>query len=425
VFARTGVDNVGMASPATELRARVESLPGLGPLLPAFGELASPSYLVGGAVRDLLRGAHSVDLDVAVEGDAPAAARVLAERLGGAATEHERFGTATLRVGPLTVDLASTRREIYDRPGALPRVEPAPLEGDLGRRDFTVNAMAVALTGEDLGALHDPHDGRGDLEAGWIRVLHAGSFLDDPTRLFRALRYGARLGFELHPDTERLAREAAAGGTLQTVSGDRVRVELEQLLAEPEAPAAVDRMAELGLDRSLHPALVADSGLVASAQLGSVETGASRVLSALAALCVGGADGKPERLAGWVSGLGLAAGEREAVLTAMRRAPRLAGELSADMRPSKLHALLAGEPPETLAVALALGAPAEPILRYVADLQRVGLEITGADLLAAGIPESPALGRALRETLRRKLDGDLSGREEELRTALSIAREAR
>ena len=415
------MDNVGMPSPATALRARVESLPGLGPLLPAFGELKSPSYLVGGAVRDLLRGAQSIDLDIAVEGDAPAAARALAGRLGGSATEHERFGTATLRAGSLEVDLAATRREIYDRPGALPRVEPAPLEEDLGRRDFTVNAMAVALRDEDLGALHDPHDGQGDLDGRWIRVLHARSFLDDPTRLFRALRYEARLGFDLHADTERLALEAVAGGALQTVSRDRLRVELEHLLAEPEAPAAVGRMAELGLDRALHPALRADPRLVASAQLGCVETGASPVLSALAALCVGSAN---EGLESWVAGAGLPAADREVVLRAMRRGPALVGELSADMRPSQLHALLGGEPRETLALALALGAPAEPILRYLADVRPVRLEITGADLVDGGIPESPALGHALNETLRRKLDGELSGHEEELRTALSLAREA-
>jgi hypothetical protein len=138
-----------------------------------------------------------------------------------------------------------------------------------------------------------------------------------------------------------------------------------------------------------------------SAQLGSAETGASPVLSALAALCVGGAR---EGLDGWVAGLGLGAAQREAVLAAMRGAPALVRELSADMRPSALHARLAGEPPEALALALALGAPAEPILRYLADLRHARLEITGADLVAAGVPESPALGRALKETLSRKLD---------------------
>lgn len=416
-----------MASPVTDLRARLAVLPGLDALLPALGELGAPCYLVGGAVRDILRGRHSVDLDVAIEGDAVAAGHALAARLGGSAAEHERFGTATVRAGPLVTDLAATRREVYERPGALPTVEPAPLAEDLGRRDFTVNAMAVGLSGEDFGRLHDPHGGQADLDAGLIRILHAESFLEDPTRLLRALRYEARLGFALERETERRAREAAAARAPSTVSGTRIRVELEHLLAEPEAPSAVARLAELGLDSALHPALAARPDLVASAQLGAGATGASPVLSALAALCIGipdgfaGARGDLER---WIDSLGLPASDRDAVLRACARAPALAEELRSRLRPSELHDLLKGEPPEALALALALGAPAEPVLHYAGQLRSARLEITGVDLLAAGVRESPAIGLALRETLRRKLDGELSGPEAELRTALSLAREA-
>ena len=241
------------------LADRVRALPGLAALLPALDGLP-PAYLVGGAVRDMLRGADSVDIDIAVEGDAPAVARALAERLGGEAKEHERFGTATLRAGGVTADLATTRRERYERPGALPDVEPAPLADDLGRRDFTINAMAVGLSGDDLGELHDPHGGREDLDAGTVRILHVRSFVDDPTRLLRALRYEARLGMRMDADTERRAREAAAGDALTTVSGPRIRDELMDLLHEVEAPSALERMRELGIDTGLHPALVADSG---------------------------------------------------------------------------------------------------------------------------------------------------------------------
>ena len=192
-----------------DLRERVRRLPGMERLLPALEGLP-PAYLVGGAVRDLLRGATAVDLDLAVESDARAVARALAERLGGAAREHERFGTATVRADTLSFDLATTRTETYDEPGALPRVEAASLADDLKRRDFTVNAMAVALAGDDLGHLYDPHGGLADLRGGVVRILHAGSFLDDPTRLLRAVRYETRLGFEMDEDSERAARAALA-----------------------------------------------------------------------------------------------------------------------------------------------------------------------------------------------------------------------
>ena len=387
-------------------------------LLPALAGLP-PTYLVGGAVRDLLRGADAVDLDLAVEGDARSVGRTLADRLGGVVREHERFGTATVRAPDLVFDLATTRTESYDESGALPRVAAATLADDLRRRDFTINAMAVALFGDELGHLYDPHGGAADLGARVVRILHPGSFLDDPTRLLRAVRYETRLHFHMEEDTERAARAATAEDALSTVSGPRVRDELMDLLAEYEAPTAVERMRELGLDRALHPALDPDPDLVASASLGATAIGADRGLASLAALVASA----PQELEAWLAGLHLEARERDAVERAARVAPHVVHELRTHERvPSELRDLLGGEPPEALALALALGAPSEPILRWATDLSGVRLEIGGADLLAAGVPEGPAVGRALDETLRRKLDGLVQGRDDELRTALELAR---
>jgi tRNA nucleotidyltransferase (CCA-adding enzyme) len=387
-------------------------------LLPALEDLP-PSYLVGGAVRDLLRGARHVDLDIALEGDARSAARALADRLGGTAREHQRFGTATVTTDRLAFDLATTRTEIYTEPGALPTVFAATLADDLRRRDFAINAMAVALSRDDLGHLYDPCDGLTDLETRTIRVLHPGSFFDDPTRLLRAVRYEVRLGFAMDENSERDARAAIAEDAMSTVSGARVRDELMELLAEFEVPNGVERMRDLGLDRALHAALDPDPELVASASLGAVAIGADRALAALAALCAA----NPVELDLWVAGLQLEARDRDAVSRAARVGRRLAHELkSRELAPSELRDLLAGEPPEALALALALGAPADPILRWVTELAAVGLEISGSDLIDAGVAEGPAIGRALAETLRRKLDGLVSGREQELATALELTR---
>jgi tRNA nucleotidyltransferase (CCA-adding enzyme) len=406
-----------MPALTSDLRERVRRLPGMQRLLPALEGLP-PAYLVGGAVRDLLRGAEAVDLDLAVEADARSVARALAERLSGRAREHERFGTASVNAGGLGFDLATTRRETYERPGALPAVEEAPLEEDLARRDFSVNAMAIGLTGDDLGHLYDPQGGLRDLEAGVLRVLHDESFVDDPTRLLRALRYEARLGLAMDTDTDRLAREAAGEGALGTVSGARIRDELMDLLAEVEAPGAIERLRALGIDAALHPALEADPDLVASAALGAATIGADRALAALAALC----SSAPEELDLWLAGLNLPAADRDAAGRAARVAPRLAEELQArEHAPSELAALLRGEPPEALALALAMRAPPGPVLRWSSELSRVRLAISGDDLLAAGVPRGPAVGRALEKTLARKLDGLVSGREEELRTALELA----
>jgi len=403
-----------------ELRSRIEALPGMDRVLPALDGLP-PTYLVGGAVRDLLRGAVVKDLDLAVVGSADAAALELARRLGGEVEGHERFATATVRAGDLSLDLATARRERYRRPGALPEVEPATIEQDLGRRDFTVNAMAAALAADERGRLHDPYRGGEDLAAGAIRVLHRHSFVDDPTRLLRAVRYEARLGFVMDRDTEALARAAAADQAPDTVSGKRIGTELVQLLDEPRLRVALARLAELGLDRALHPALAVDPDLAVAAADAAAATGADRVLAALAALVAGELDA----LTGWLASLDLGASRRDRVVGAARAAGPIAAALNANrgLPDSELRRLLALEPPEVLALALARGAPPEPISRYLRDLSVVRLDIGGDDLVAAGIEPSPALGRALAETLRRKLDGEVSGREEELRLALALARE--
>jgi tRNA nucleotidyltransferase (CCA-adding enzyme) len=418
-----------MAVTVTGLRERVRRLHGLEELLPALVGLPR-SYLVGGAVRDMLRGARPADLDIAVEGHAPSAARAAGARLDREVREHGRFGTAIMRGEP-DVNFAMTRRETYSAPGALPVVQEAPLSEDLARRDFGVNAMAIGLTGDDLGHLYDPHGGVSDLEAGAVRVLHDQSFVDDPTRLLRALRYEARLGFAMEPDTERLALAAIEGGALGTVSGVRVGDQLvgraeprpgarRGLLAEQRVARAVARMHGLGLDRALHPCLEADPELVASAALGAQTIGSDRALAALAALC----SVAPQELDLWLADLGLPAPQRDAVARAARVGPRLATELRVRAHaPSELAALLRGEPPEALALALALQAPPADVLRWVGELREVRLEITGDDLTAAGVPEGPALGRALDETLARKLDGLVDGRDEELEHALRLAEE--
>jgi tRNA nucleotidyltransferase (CCA-adding enzyme) len=332
--------------------------------------------------------------------------------------EHDRFGTATVSWPAHSADLATTRRESYAHPGALPDVEPAPLAEDLKRRDFTVNAMAAGISGQDLGVLHDPYGGEADLAAGAIRVLHEVSFVDDPTRILRAIRYEARLGARLDPLTEELAKEAIESGALQTVSGVRLRNELLALFREPNMPEAVRRLCELRLDRALYPCLICDPDRAASAALGAAEVGADRALAVLSAMIAPDADA----LHPWLDRMGFQRHERYRIARAAYSGPHLAHTLRADMAGSELYDLMHLEPLEALAVALAWRAPGDAVLRYLTDVRGAGLEVTGNDLIAAGVPESPALGRALEETLRRKLDGKVAGRDDELSTAIEIAK---
>jgi tRNA nucleotidyltransferase (CCA-adding enzyme) len=354
------------------------ALPGIDRVRAVAGEV--PVYLVGGAVRDLLLGRTRSDLDFAVEGDAA----TLGRRLGGDVRAHDRFATATVEVDGGEFDFATARSETYPRPGALPEVRPASLAEDLARRDFTVNAMAVPLLREP--DLIDPHGGCADLERGLLRVLHDRSFVDDPTRALRGARYAARYGCELEPRTAELLREA----DLRTVSADRVEAELRKLAREPQARRGFE--------------LLRDWGLV---ELGD---DAPRLIDAVADLL------SAEPWAG-------VAGREEAVLAAaMGRGAEEARGLAAatPAQPSEAVELARGVDAVTLALARALGA--DWLDRYVADWRDVRLEIDGEDLIAAGIPEGPAVGRGLAAAMRAKLDGEVSDAEEELGVALEAAR---
>jgi tRNA nucleotidyltransferase (CCA-adding enzyme) len=224
---------------------------GANPAYAAVREAAAgmSAYVVGGGVRDGLLGRPHLDLDVVVEGEI----EPLVAALGGDAVEHERFGTAVVEVGDAEVDVARARAESYPQPGALPEVRPATIAEDLGRRDFSINAMAHPLSGGE--ELLDPHGGLEDLRAGRVRVLHAGSFVDDPTRALRAARYVARFGFELEDETAALLR----GADLGTVSEERVTSELARIAREERPSAALALIADWGvLDLGPGPRLAAD-----------------------------------------------------------------------------------------------------------------------------------------------------------------------
>jgi tRNA nucleotidyltransferase (CCA-adding enzyme) len=229
-------------------------------LLRQVGALADEQgvalYLVGGVVRDLLLKRENGDLDLTVEGDGVAFARLVADRYKAGLAVFERFETARL-VFPdgLKVDIATTRRESYAQPAVLPMVQPASIEEDLSRRDFTINAIAIQLNLRQFGRLLDPYGGQRDLRVRTIRVLHADSFQDDPTRIFRAIRFEQRFGFCLERTTSRLLVQAASTDLIQRLSGPRLQNEILLLFAERDPVRALVRLGQLKLLRFLHRGL--------------------------------------------------------------------------------------------------------------------------------------------------------------------------
>jgi tRNA nucleotidyltransferase (CCA-adding enzyme) len=377
-------------------------------------------YLVGGSVRDILLEEPNFDVDVVVEGDAIALARGLADELGGRLRAHKQFGTAVVLYGEdERVDVVTARSETYHAPAVLPTVEPGSIDEDLHRRDFTINAMAVSLKGENLGQLVDPFGGREDLEAGRIRILHDRSFIDDPTRILRAIRYEDRYGFRMDDETVRLARECIATGHVGDLSGARLRDELEALLEEGDVSHAIPRLAELGAQKEIHAHVVADDETVRlfdRLRVLNKEYGLGIPVWRLGFEALG-RKLPPGEIVEWLDRLKIRRPDADQIEHAITEGPRLAEDLDG----SAADVALAAERHDPDAPLFALALTDSPRLHeYFERLRGTQLEISGADLADLGLGESPRVGEILAEVRRRKLNGELDGRESELEAAREL-----
>jgi tRNA nucleotidyltransferase (CCA-adding enzyme) len=417
---------------AAELLARLPRLPGGAQLL-ALADVRPDVALVGGAVRDLLLGLRPRELDVTVARGSAEAAATLArsfpedERPYGeplVPTLHERFGTASLAWIHGRIDIAERRAESYASPGALPEVRPGTVAEDLARRDFTVNAISLPLAGERRGELLAVEHALEDLRAGRLRVLHERSFEDDPTRLLRLARYASRLGFEIEAGTLALARAAIATGALRTVSGGRVASEL-WLFTEESDRDGLTVLGELGVLGALGLPARFDADLHRRASSLMPEDGVHEVLDMIALFHPPDDDGPPARAAAdaLMEDFEFLAETRARVLAGAFGVTGVAAQIERDTRPSRLRALLSGRPVEAVALIGGLAERRDPgaqtaVERWLTRLRHVRLEIDGADLLTAGVPEGPEIGRRLERTLDMKLDGELEGgRDAELSAA--------
>ncbi len=385
-------------------------------------------FLVGGAVRDLFLRRPMKDVDLAVEGDAAALAAALADRLGARATAHARFGTATLELpGGARVDLAATRRETYAYPGALPAVAiGASIEEDLARRDFSIHAIALDLSRKPPAVI-DPFAGLRDLGRKRMRFLHPASPADDPTRAFRAVRYANRLSFSIPADTRRQIATAIAQGAFDAVSGDRLRRELVLVFGEPQRARAVALLIRLGLDRAVA------AGLARAAEPVRGATERVRTAERLAAgkevgwLCyfLAWMGPAPMRALREVADRLALSGREGLALGRWASTRRRLGSGIAHLAPSRRRLRATGLSPEEILAAAALrsGSDRRALARLAAG-EAPKLAISGADLLARGVPQGPAIGRALAATRAAREDGRLTARNE-LAFALAHARRLR
>ncbi len=371
-----------------------------------------PVYLVGGPVRDALLGTSVKDLDCVLLGDAPALAQDLATELGGTVTVHPRFGTATVAVEGDRVDVVTARKEVYPFPGSLPEVAASSLEDDLARRDFTINAMALPLSG-DSPAVIDPHGGIHDLASRSVRTLHPGSFADDPTRMLRAVRYEQRLGFRIKDSTVSEMKEALAQGHVASVTGDRLRQELQKIFDEDQAAAMLLRAIELEVLAAVHPALSDSQALhrlAAQHGSGSQSLGAMDYLAGLVeSLTPVDGDAVSRRLnlpAAWARVV------RDTI--ALRElAPALSGT---SVRPSAVCRALDGLDPDAIAASARFTPEhrfSQRLRQYLEKWRLIAPILTGDDLLEMGVPPGAKIGQVLQELNSAKQDGLVGGEEEE------------
>jgi tRNA nucleotidyltransferase (CCA-adding enzyme) len=413
-----------------DLGERLLSIEGLQTVFEAVQAVSEPFegvYLVGGAVRDVLMGEPNFDVDIAVEGDGIALGRALAGVLGGRVVPHEKFGTAIVlyRDGG-RVDVATSRTEFYDYPGALPTVEQASIRQDLYRRDFTINAMAVSLKGEDFGRLVDYFGGHRDLADRVVRVLHNLSFIDDPTRIFRAIRYETRYGFRMDAHTLGLAKACVEMELVGELSSARLRDELQALLSEERVGDSVRRMADLGIDRAIHPRLAADEEAVKLIDeldelraAHAPDASAWRLRLAVLARRLSSTE-----VLEWAERLKLRRRDAERIAEAVTVAPKLRELAGSTKEAAALWARVAPHDPDgaLLALATAKGRARKRLARYFEELRDVRLEISGGDLAELGLGESPQVGAILEELLRRKLNGELDDRAAEIEAARELLR---
>lgn len=386
----------------TDARALIAASARVREAVPLLIEAAEPGQrvaLVGGVVRDLLRGMEAREVDVVVEGDGVAYAKRLAALTGADVRIYAAFGTATIASRP-PVDVATARSETYTEPGALPTVVPATLEQDLARRDLTVNAIAAVVAGPDAGALLDPFGGAVDVRAGALRLLRPDAFEEDATRLVRAARYAVRLGATPDPTLVHAAKAACHGGFVTLTGPTRMMDALRLVFEESEPAAVLSFLVEWGVLAAIEPGLAADPAQMQTAWtlLEDEARDADRVALGLGLMTSGL---EPTRRTGWLTEGGL---DRSTIKSALAAADgavlaaTIAGQSDADV-----DAACARVPAEGV-----IAAGGDEATRYLSRLRHMSLGVDGDDVRRVARVEGPEIGRLLIELRRACIDGTVA-----------------
>lgn len=385
-------------------------------------ELGFNAYLVGGSVRDLLRGEANLDIDIVIEGDGISFARLLGEKLNVRVRTHQKFGTAQISTDIVKLDVATARTEYYESPAALPKVETSSIKKDLYRRDFTINTLSVKLNQKDFGILIDFFGGQRDLREKTIRVLHNLSFVEDPTRAFRAVRFSERFGFRISKHTDNLMKSTIEMNLFDRLSGPRLYEELLLSFKETDPARTLQRLSEFGLLKVIHHNLVLTEELDATLRsmqetlswfnlLFFEEKPDSGILYLMALL----SGSKDEDMKAVMERLSPSPRVKETVISGIVQARNIVRRLPL-RDPAEICKLLSGLNLETILFSMALSKDRQKqkvISRYLTELRSVKTILTGDDLKRMGLKPGPVYSKILRELLEEKMRGRLKSREDE------------
>lgn len=386
-------------------------------------ELRFGAYLVGGCVRDILRRQENLDIDIVVEGDGIAFAKRLGEKIGAKVTVHQRFGTAIVKKDAFKLDVATARTEFYESPAALPKVETSSIKKDLYRRDFTINTLAVKLNKRDFGLLIDFFGGQRDLKEKAIRVLHNLSFVEDPTRAFRAIRFSERFGFKLTKHTENLIKLAIRMNIFDKLSGTRLYDDMELIFRETNPVRTLKRLGDYSLLKVIHPRLAFSTELESLLQSvydtiswfellflnEEYDKGMLYIMTLLYQL------NKPERETA-LSRLSVPFQLRDKILNGLYETDEILKQLKPES-PVEIYHLLTGRDIEAVLFSMALTQENEKkkaISNFLLELRNTKPVIKGDDLKNLGISPGPLYSRIFKEVLNEKLMKRLNKKEEEI-----------
>ena len=386
-------------------------------------KLEYTAYIVGGSVRDLMQGEANLDIDIVIEGNGIKFARYLGKKINAKVKSHRRFGTAVIITDFLKFDVATARIEYYDSPAALPQVEMSSIKKDLYRRDFTINTLAVKLNPENFGQLIDFFGAQRDIKDKTIRILHNLSFIEDPTRAFRAIRFSERFGLRISKHTLNLIKTSVRINLFDKLSGTRLYDELTLLFNETEPLRSIKRMAELDLLRCIHPDLAITKTLTETFE------SMQETFSWFKLLYI---DEELNKSHLFLMALieTLAPDERTVMLQRLAVPPKPQREMLKGIEQAKIvlaklknvshrqiyHLLLPLEL-QTVLFAMAKAEIEEQkknISLYLTKLRHIRPSLTGKDLKAMGYAPGPLFKKIMKTVLDARLDGDLQSQEEEM-----------